>query len=106
MVDQGKFATWRKFWERGGWWRAVLVAAAYFVLYEAGSLLFAPLAVNLYDQNSASSVVVLYMLPILLGGIILVAFALSLGWLREMFQRQPIRGSMYRTTTEDALFWS
>lgn len=34
-------------------------------------------------------------LPILLGGLILLAFVWSLGWFREIFGRQPIRGSWW-----------
>ena len=34
-------------------------------------------------------------LPILIGGVILVIFALSIGWLKELFARQPIRGSWW-----------
>lgn len=33
-----------------------------------------------------------YALPIALGGVLLVIFAASLGWLRELFGPQPIRG--------------
>ena len=31
-------------------------------------------------------------LPILIGGVLLVLFAWSIGWLRELFGPQPIRG--------------
>ena len=83
---------WMSFWESGGWWKAGILAAAYFVLYEAGSLLFAPLLSADASPDEASYIMVGYVLPIMLGGIILVAFALSVGWLRELFAPQPTRG--------------
>jgi membrane protease YdiL (CAAX protease family) len=83
---------WRRFWEPGGWWRAILLAAGYFAVYEVGSLAFLPLALQLQDPAGATAVLVLYALPILLGGVLLVAFAWSVGWLRELFGRQPIAG--------------
>ncbi|WP_312182399.1 CPBP family intramembrane glutamic endopeptidase [Arthrobacter sp.] len=92
MVGRTALSHWKRFWDHGGWWRAVLLTAAYFVLYQASSLLFLPLAGQVGGPDSALSVLVLFALPILLGGLLLVAFALSTGWLRELFRRQPIRG--------------
>jgi len=83
---------WRAFWVQGGWWRALILAAAYFALYELASLAFIPLASRIEDPSSAIGVLVFYVLPILVGGIILVVFAASVGWLREVFGPQPIRG--------------
>ncbi|PPL19654.1 CPBP family intramembrane glutamic endopeptidase [Microterricola pindariensis] len=94
MPDYASLSPWKRFWERGGWWKAVILAAAYFALYELGSLLFVPLAVGV-DQDSAAFVLIAYALPIMLGSVILVLFGLSLGWLRELFGRQPIRGSWW-----------
>lgn len=92
MVSQQTPSLWQRFWEHGGWWRALLLTAAYFVLYQAGSLLFLPFADSVGGPDSALYILVIIGLPILLGGLILVAFALSVGWLRELFRRQPIRG--------------
>ncbi|MDI2033726.1 CPBP family intramembrane glutamic endopeptidase [Paenarthrobacter nitroguajacolicus] len=83
---------WKSFWEKGGWWRAVLLAAVYFILYELGSLLFAPLALSISDQESAAFILAVYGLPILLGCILLTLFGWSVGWLRGLFARQPIHG--------------
>ncbi|WP_424464726.1 CPBP family intramembrane glutamic endopeptidase [Pseudoclavibacter helvolus] len=82
---------WTQFWERGKWWRALLLVVAYYVLYQLGGLLFVPLKAGM-EPGSAGTVIVDFVLPIALGGLLLVGFALSVGWLRELFARQPIRG--------------
>ncbi|NYF12801.1 membrane protease YdiL (CAAX protease family) [Pseudoclavibacter sp. JAI123] len=82
---------WRAFWERGGWWKAVVLVVAYYVLYQLGGLLFLPLRGD-PEPGSSAALLFDYILPIGLGGVLLVAFALSLGWLRELFAPQPIRG--------------
>ncbi|MDF2561664.1 MAG: hypothetical protein K0R99_3110 [Microbacterium sp.] len=78
--------------EEGGWWRALLLTAAYFVLFQLLSLVFTPLAVNIQEPSSAAGIAVFYVLPELVGAAILAAFTLSVGWWREIFGRQPIRG--------------
>jgi membrane protease YdiL (CAAX protease family) len=83
---------WQRFWEKGGWWRAVLLAAVYFVLYQVLSLAFTPLALQLDDPNGAAGVVVLYVLPLIVGGLLLLGFTLSVRWMGEVFGRQPIGG--------------
>ncbi|MBS3180196.1 MULTISPECIES: CPBP family intramembrane glutamic endopeptidase [unclassified Pseudoclavibacter] len=83
--------SWKAFWERGGWWKAVVLVVAYYVLYQLGGLLFLPFEGGL-EPSSAGAIIVGFALPIALGGLLLVAFALSLGWLRELFAPQPIRG--------------
>lgn len=90
MTEQEVASQWRRFWERGGWWRSLLLVVAYYLLYQAGSLLFAPLLAEVDDP--AMVVFVGTALPIALGGLILVAFGWSTGWLRELFGPQPIRG--------------
>jgi len=90
MTSHEIASPWRRFWERGGWWRSLLLVVSYYMLYQAGSLLFGPLLAGLEDP--AMIVFVGTALPIALGGLILVAFALSMGWLRELFGPQPIRG--------------
>ncbi|HWV50716.1 MAG TPA: CPBP family intramembrane glutamic endopeptidase [Microbacterium sp.] len=92
MTAPASRSPWRAFWEKGGWWRAIILAAAYYALYELASLAFIPLATQIEDPSSAVGVLVFYALPILIGGIILVVFAASVGWLREVFGPQPIRG--------------
>ncbi|PRA82016.1 CPBP family intramembrane glutamic endopeptidase [Microbacterium sp. MYb66] len=83
---------WKSFWEKGGWWRALLLTAVYFVLFQLLSLLLTPLAENVEEPSSAAGVVVFYVLPELIGCLILALFTVSVGWWRELFARQPIRG--------------
>ena len=83
---------WKTFWERGGWWRAIVLAAVYFALYQGLSLAFTPLALQIDDPQSAAAVVVYYVLPLIVGGLLLVGFIASVGWWREVFGPQPIRG--------------
>ncbi|MDT0144710.1 CPBP family intramembrane glutamic endopeptidase [Microbacterium sp. PRC9] len=81
---------WRRFWERGGWWRALLLVVAYYALYQLGSFAFLPLVTSTDDP--AALIWFGTALPIALGGVLLVLFAWSAGWLRELFGPQPIRG--------------
>lgn len=83
---------WSRFWEKGGWWRALVLVVVYFVLYNGLSLLLTPIASQIDDPQSAAGILVLYVIPILLGSLLLVAFAASVGWLKEVFAPQPIRG--------------
>ena len=93
MTSPAPTATfWKRFWEKGGWWRALLLTAAYFVLFQLLSLSFTPLALNIQEPSSAAGLAVFYVLPELVGAVILAAFTLSVGWWREIFGRQPIRG--------------
>lgn len=83
---------WKTFWEKGGWWRAIVLAAVYFALYQGLSLVFTPLALQLKDPQSAAAVVVYYVLPLIVGGLLLLGFIASVGWWRDIFGPQPIRG--------------
>jgi membrane protease YdiL (CAAX protease family) len=87
---------WKRFWERGGWWRAVLVAAGYVALYlGAGLLIGRLLGPQLTDGGplgSVINVVTYFLLPIGIGVILIVAFLATVGWLRPVFGRQPVRG--------------
>jgi len=88
---------WRAFWERGGFWRALLLVAAYLALYVgAGRLIGAVAGDGLEDPlSSALSVFVNLAAPILVGIALLAVFGASLGWLRGLFARQPIGGSWW-----------
>ena len=83
---------WTRFWDRGGWWRAVVLVVVYFVLYNGLSLLLTPLATQIDDPGSAAGILVFYAAPILIGCLLLVGFAASVGWLHQLFRPQPIRG--------------
>ncbi|MGK9148514.1 CPBP family intramembrane metalloprotease [Plantibacter flavus] len=89
-------SAWRRFWERGDWWRAVLLAAVYYGVYQLLSLavkaVFPAGGVARGVKDGALDVFIGTGLPILLGAIVLLAFAASLGWVRELFGPQPVRG--------------
>jgi len=85
-------SSWTRFWERGRWWKALILIVGYLALYESASLLMAPFVPFIGDERSVSYVMVLLAVPILIGCVILVVFGLSLGWLRTLFASQPIRG--------------
>ena len=87
-----KGSAWKRFWERGGWWRALILVVGYFVLYQGAALALAPIAPSVDDTESAGYVLFFVVLPIFIGGVILILFGLSVGWLRELFGPQPIRG--------------
>jgi uncharacterized protein len=90
MSEHETSSPWRRFWEKGGWWRSLLVVVAYFVVYQGVPLLFAPLFPA--RPGPAATIWLFTVIPIAFGGLVLVAFAWSLGWLRELFGPQPIRG--------------
>jgi membrane protease YdiL (CAAX protease family) len=87
---------WKRFWERGDWWRAVLLAAVYYAVYQLLSLLvgavFGKEGGIRGAEGSAVDVFIGTALPIILGAIVLLAFAASLGWLPQLFGPQPVRG--------------
>jgi membrane protease YdiL (CAAX protease family) len=87
---------WHRFWNRGGWWKALGVAVVYLALYEGFSLLIGLVFGDQIDvQNilaTPQSVFFGLGVSILFGGLVLLLFVWSLGWLREVFGRQPIRG--------------
>ena len=37
MTGHETTSPWKRFWERAGWWKALIVVAVYFVLYEGGA---------------------------------------------------------------------
>lgn len=95
MPDMSQPA-WKRFWERGGLWRAILLAAVYYGLYQLMGLLvgavFGDSGGVRGEAGSAMDVLIGTALPIILASALLVVFALSLGWLRELFGRQPVPG--------------
>ena len=92
MDGGAEHSGWKRFWNRARWWKALILAAAYLVLYNLASLVMLPFVPATSDPNSASYVFVLFVVPIFIGGVILIAFGASVGWLRELFGPQPIRG--------------
>jgi membrane protease YdiL (CAAX protease family) len=88
---------WKRFWEHGGFWRALLLAAVYYVLYQLMGLLVGAVFGDSGsdargEEGGAMDVLIATALPIVLASILLVVFAISLGWLKELFGPQPVRG--------------
>lgn len=94
MPDFASMSPWKRFWEKGGWWKAVILAAVYYALYQALGFVALPFAGHV-EEGTAAYILAFVALPIFLGCLLLVGFGLSLGWLRELFGRQPIRGSWW-----------
>lgn len=92
MNEIVKGSAWARFWNRGLWWKALILAVGYLVLYEAAGFLMAPFVPLIGGPESTSYLVVLYVVPIFLGCVILVVFGATVGWLRDLFARQSIRG--------------
>jgi uncharacterized protein len=90
---------WREFWNRGGWWKALGVAAVYAGLYEGFGLLSGTIFRGLINAKNTfanpQSIFFGVALPILLGGIVLLVFVWAIGWLREIFGPQPLKGKSW-----------
>lgn len=94
-ADQAS-SRWKQFWDRGGWWKALIAAAVYYGLYQLASLGLIPIVRPLLGSStSVASILLAVALPIAIGCVILVLFVASVGWLRELFARQPIRGGKW-----------
>src|SRR6478752_2221419 len=93
MPELHQSSAWKRFWDRGGFWRAVLLAAVYYGLYQLVAVgLFYTVGQLGGPAGSPLSLVLTTALPILVAGVLLVLFGWSIGWLRELFGPQPIRG--------------
>lgn len=92
MTDQRTSSGWKRFWEKGGWWRSLLVVVGYYVLWQLLTLALGPIIAAADPSNEALGIILGYGLPVALGCVILVVFALTTGWLRELFGKQPIGG--------------
>jgi membrane protease YdiL (CAAX protease family) len=99
MTDLEHDNAWRRFWNRGGFWRALLAAVVYLALYLGSGLLIGRLFGSQIDTKNilatGPSVFFAIALPVIFGSVILSIFALTLGWFRPLFARQPIRGSWW-----------
>jgi membrane protease YdiL (CAAX protease family) len=91
-VDTG----WKGFWNRGGWWKAVLLVAVYWGIYELLGLTIGTIFSDFIDlKNPLSTPLSVFFgvaLPILIAGALLLLFSWSVGWLGELFGRQPVAG--------------
>lgn len=90
---------WVTFWNRGGWWRLVLLAAAYMAIYLGAGWISGSLFSDRIDSSdlfgSAQSVVFALTVPLLVGSIVLAAFAYSMRWFGPLFAPQSVRGSRW-----------
>ena len=96
MIDAREASGWRAFWSRGGFWRALLFVAAYMAIYLAASKVIALVwggQIDGEDQlSSAPSLFFGMTAAIIVGSVVLLLVGRSLGWLGELFGRQPIGG--------------
>lgn len=87
---------WRAFWNRGGWWKALIVVVVYAAIYQLLPLATLPLVGGMLEENlfaTPGSVFAGLLLPVLIGSIVLLAFSATLGWLpKPLFTKQPVAG--------------
>jgi len=88
---------WTGFWDRGGWWKAVALSAVYLAVYLGVGWVIDRTAGDAIDFDDvfgdARSVFLAVALPLIIGSIVLFAFAASVRWLpRPLFGRQPVTG--------------
>lgn len=98
MSDRVPESAWRNFWNRGGLWRAVLVAVVYLALYLGAGWLVGQLFGDQIGDNLFANVrSVLFGLTaaLIVGSTILIGFVGSVGWFRLLFSPQPVRGSWW-----------
>ncbi|MGF0118709.1 CPBP family intramembrane glutamic endopeptidase [Promicromonospora sp. Marseille-Q5078] len=92
---------WQSFWERGGLWRALLVAVVYLALYLLAGLLVGTWFGSSIDAEdifaTPLSVFLGLAAPLLAGAVVLTVFLASLRWFPLLFARQtlPARGWMW-----------
>jgi uncharacterized protein len=93
MNESSTASPWKRFWNRGGFWRALLLAAVYLGVYELIGFLLGLIDADIRGEDgSASYVFFAIALPIIVTSVLLIAFAASVGWLKELFARQSVRG--------------
>lgn len=98
-MDNTERTRWARFWDRGGWWKALLLAAVYYGVYQLISYLIVLAFGHLVEKDNVLanglSVFIGIAASILVTGILLAIFAGTLRWLKRFFSRQPIRGSWW-----------
>lgn len=100
LSDGASPNSWQQFWARGGWWKAAALSAAYLALYVGTGWTIGQLwggSVNVdVVFGDALSVFLALALPVLVGSVLLIGFALTLGWwTRPLFSAQPVRGKLW-----------
>ena len=89
---------WQQFWDRGGWWRTLLLAVGYMVLFQLAGLLVDTVfagAINPADPLSSAASVLGVAAPILVMGVVVLAFVLVQRWQRPVFGRQSVDGQWW-----------
>lgn len=86
---------WVRFWEHGTWWKALMLVAVYWGVFQLISLgvttVLADLVVADDPLSTPGSVLVAGALPILIAGALVLFFARTVGWLGDIFGPQPVR---------------
>ncbi len=88
-------SAWQQFWNRGGWWRALLLVVVYLALYLGAGWVSARLFGHLIRSDmfsTAGSVFASVTFALIVGAVLIAAFLLSVGWFRPLFGPQPVRG--------------
>lgn len=86
---------WRSFWEKGGWWRAVLATIGYLLLFVVASVVIVKLGHSAIGDSTkniatdAKAVTVALLLPEVAGALIATAFVASLAWFPKLLRRRP-----------------
>jgi uncharacterized protein len=92
-------SAWTRFWNKGGFWRALLIAAVYLALYLGASLIIGQLWGDHVDAENLfatpQSVFFGLMLPLIVGAVVLSLFLWSVGWFKLLFAKQPIGGGWW-----------
>src|SRR6187402_3270337 len=89
-------SAWTRFWNKGGFWRALLLAVVYLALYLGSCLIIGQFWGDQVDPKdlfaTPQSVFFGLMLPLIIGAVVLTLFLWSVGWFKLLFAKQPIGG--------------
>jgi membrane protease YdiL (CAAX protease family) len=87
---------WTRFWNRGRWWKALIVVVVYLALYELTGLGIGALFGDYVDMDDVlatpESVFFGVVTGLIVGSVILIIFVASVRWFGPIFGRQPVRG--------------
>lgn len=84
---------WVGFWSAGRWWKAVLLIAVYWGVYQLLGLLCGTVFASQIDRGNFLDPGTLFfgeIIPILISGLLLLLFARSVRWLGDLFGPQPV----------------
>lgn len=84
------------FWNRPATWKAFLLIAGYLAFYLAVGRVVGRLSGDRIDTqdplSTPESIFFAFVLPVGIGGLALLVFTWRVGWLGDVFGRQPVRG--------------